>query len=63
MFLYHSLEEFVDQPVAQLVVQQFLEFLHWQLDLQDQYQQYVTTRNLIFRDYIIHPKNKISGRE
>ena len=29
MLLHHSLEEFVDQPVAQLVVQQFLEFLHW----------------------------------
>ena len=22
-----------------------------------------TTRNLIFRDYVIHPKNKISGHE
>ena len=47
MLLHHSLEEFVDQPIAQLVVQQFLEFLHWQLDLQDQYQQYVELQELV----------------
>ena len=47
MLLHHSLEEFVDQPVAILVVQQFLEFLHWQLDLQDQYQQYVEFQELV----------------
>ena len=47
MLLHHSLKEFVDQPVTQLVVQQFLEFLHWQLDLQDQYQQYVELQEMV----------------
>ena len=47
MLLHYSLEEFVDQPVAQLVIQQFLKFFHWQLDLQDQYQQYVELQEMV----------------
>ena len=51
MSLYHSLEEFVDQLVAQLVVQQFLEFLHWQLNLQEIYKQYVELQKMV----VSHP--------
>ena len=53
MLLHHALEEFVDQPVAQLVIQQFLEFLHWQLDLQDQYQQYVELQEMVISHSIV----------
>ena len=53
MLLHHSLEEFIDQPVSQLVVQQFLEFLHWQLDLHDQYQQYVELQELVVSHSVV----------
>ena len=53
MLLHHSLEEFVGQLVTQLVVQQFLEFLHWQLDLQDQYQQYVELQEMVVSHSIV----------
>ena len=53
MLLHHSLEEFVDQPIAQLFVQQFLEFLHWQLNLQDQYQQYVELQEMVVSHSVV----------
>ena len=53
MLLHHSLEEFFDQPIAQLVVQHFLEFLHWKLDLQDQYQQYVELQELVVSHSVV----------
>ena len=53
MLLHYSLEKFVAQPVTQLVVQQFLEFLHWQLDLHDQYQQYVELQELVVSHSVV----------
>ena len=53
MLLHRSLEEFVDQPIAQLVAQQFMEFLHWQLDLHNQYQQYVELQELVVSHSVV----------